>query len=152
VDPKLEWQPEVKPEPASGTSLFPASDATSAQSIQHAPSSGLGPSVAAASSPSSTQTLVHSGAPKKKRPHGSKVKVGGKPVASTATSPCISATSLGVATEFVDAKQVQQQTQSTRIPSAGSIVVPEISLATGSSTSTAVPVSSLPTKQLQTVQ
>lgn len=61
VDPKLEWQPEVKPEPASGTSLFPASDATSAQSIQHAPSSGLGPSVAAASSPSSTQTPVHSG-------------------------------------------------------------------------------------------
>lgn len=151
VDPKLEWKPEVKPEPASATSLFPASDATSAQSIQHAPSSGLGPSVAAASSPSSTQTPVHSGAPKKKRPHGSKVKVGGKPVASTATSPCISATSLGVATEFVDAKQVQQQTQSTRIPSAGSIVVPEVSLATVSSSSTAVPVSSLPTKQLQAV-
>lgn len=151
VDPKLEWKPEVKPEPASATSLLPASDATSAQSIQHAPSSGLGPSVAAASSPSSTQTPVHSGAPKKKRPHGSKVKVGGKPVASTATSPCISATSLGVATEFVDAKQVQQQTQCTRIPSAGSIVVPEVVLATGSSSSTAVPVSSLPTKQLQTV-
>lgn len=152
VDPKLEWKPEVKLEPASAPSLLPASDATSAQSIQHAPSSGLGPSVAAASSPSSTQTPVHSGAPKKKRPHSSKVKVGGKPVASTATSPCISATSLGVATELVDAKQVQQQTQSARIPSAGPIVVPEVALATGSPGSTAVPVSSLPTKQLQTAE
>lgn len=149
-DPKLEWKHEVKLEPATATSLLPASDATSAPSIPLAPSSGLGPSVAAASSPSSTQTPVHSGAPKKKRPHSSKVKVGGKPVASTATSPCISATSLGVATELVDAKQVQQQIQSTGIPSAGPIVVPEVALTTGSPNSTNVPASSLPTKQLQT--
>lgn len=151
-DPKLEWRPEVKLEPATATSLLPASDATSAQSIQHAPSSGLGPSVAAASSPSSTQTPVHSGAPKKKRPHSSKVKVGGKPVASTATSPCISATSMGVAAELVDAKQVQQQTQCSGIPSAGPIVVPEVALATGSPSSTNVPASTLPTKQVQTTE
>ena len=44
-DPKLEWKLEGKLEPATATSLLPASDATSAQSIQHAPSSGIGPSV-----------------------------------------------------------------------------------------------------------
>ena len=60
-DPKLEWKPEGKLEPTTTTSLLPASDATSAQSIQHAPSSGIGLSVAVANSPSSTQTRVHSG-------------------------------------------------------------------------------------------